>query len=117
MSISKPAQDYLRQWSKDLQVKGFTEVQIVEGRVPYIIAKRPDGKVMKGFSAFTPKDLHISLWSNLDESHEEGFLTFLIVPYDLMDSAENILGVWNIRDKVLLEAVMAADLDFKNYYE
>jgi hypothetical protein len=117
MSISKPAQDYLRQWSEDLQVKGFKDVQIVEDRVPYIIAKRPDGKMMKGFTAFVPRDLHISLWSNLDEANDEGFIAFLVVPYDLMDSAENILGVWNIRNKVILEAVMTKDLDFKIYYE
>ena len=117
MSISKPAKDYLLQWSLDLYVKGFKDVQVIEGRVPHITAKRPDGKKMKGFSAFTPKDLHISLWNNLEESFEEGFMTFLVVPFDLMDSAEGILRVWNIRKKVNLEGVLLSDLDFKSYYE
>jgi hypothetical protein len=117
MSISKPARDYLLQWSSDLYVKGFKDVQVVEGKVPFITAKRPDGKLMRGFSAFTPKDLHISLRSNLDSSLEEGYMTFLVVPIDLMDSAENILQVWNIREKVNLEGVMLSDLDFKSYYE
>ncbi|QLH74064.1 MAG: hypothetical protein HPY73_00410 [Methanomassiliicoccales archaeon] len=106
MPISELAMDYMRRWVNDLKIKGFKDVELVQARLPYIEAKRPDGLKMKGFAAFAPKDLDIKLWSGIEEAFDDGYVVFLVVPDEMVDSAEDCLRVWKISDKVFLQSVM-----------
>ncbi|MCE5296484.1 MAG: hypothetical protein LLG16_05200 [Euryarchaeota archaeon] len=105
MPISDMANEYIAKWAEDLKVKGFEEVKIIRARLPCIEAKRPDGKMLKGFAAFTPKDLDIKLWQGMEDAYDEGFIVFLVAPVHMMGVAEECLRVWNISKKVYLEGV------------
>jgi hypothetical protein len=100
------ANEYIAKWAEDLKLKGFEEVTIIKARLPCIEAKRPDGKRLKGFAAFTPKDLDRKLSQGIEDATEEGFVIFLAVPHEMMGSAEDCLRVWNVSKKVYLEGVM-----------
>lgn len=106
MPISDMAMEYIGKWAKDLKIKGFSDVNIVQARLPFIEAKRPDGKKMKGFAAFTPKDLDIKLWQGIEDAYEEGFVVFLVAPEQMIGAAEECLRVWKISKKVFLQSVM-----------
>jgi hypothetical protein len=106
MPISEMAMDYIEKWAKDLKIKGFSDVKIVKARLPFVEANRPDGKKLKGFAAFTPKDLDIKLRQGIEDAYEEGYIVFLVAPVHMTGAAEECLQVWNISKKVYLEGAI-----------
>jgi hypothetical protein len=73
--------------------------------LPCIEAKHPNGRKVKGFAAFTPKDLDRKLSQGIDDAFDEGFFVFLVVPHEMTDSAEDCLRVWGSSKKISLKEV------------
>ncbi|NLX46726.1 MAG: hypothetical protein GXY70_00935 [Euryarchaeota archaeon] len=108
----------LRAWADDLDRKGFTDLQVNLERfpvkphgfgehVPDVVATRGDGRRLVG---------EIWLCESLDKDDRmfaramsyayRGDVVMLLVPFDCLDEAEDMVREWGLSSEVFVQAII-----------
>ncbi|MHC1681281.1 MAG: hypothetical protein AB9860_08615 [Methanomassiliicoccales archaeon] len=112
----------LQAWTDDLDRKGFSDLQVNLGsfpikpqgfgeHVPDIVATRKDGRRLVG---------EIWLCESLDENDRmfsramsyayRGDIVMLLVPFDCLDAAEELVREWGLSKEIFIQAILDNEL-------
>lgn len=111
-------QRLLRIWADDLDRKGFTDLQVNLARYPFkpegfgehvpdIVARRKDGRRLVGeIWMCESMDRGEEMFSRAMSYAYRGDVVMLLVPFDCMEEAEEMVHEWGLTSEVFVQGVL-----------
>ncbi|MDD1772462.1 MAG: hypothetical protein LUQ09_06025 [Methanomassiliicoccales archaeon] len=107
----------LRMWAVDLDRKGFTDLQVDLERFPMrpegweispdIVARRHDGKRLVGVVwSCGSIDRGQQMFSRLMSYSYHGDVVMLLVPFDCLDEADEMVREWGLSSEVFVQGII-----------
>ena len=109
-------------WADDLDRKGFSDLQVnletfpikPQGfgeHVPDIVATRKDGRRLVGEIWLCGSlDRDDSLFSRAMSYAYRGDIVMLLVPFDCLDAAEELVREWGLSSEIFVQAILDDEL-------
>jgi hypothetical protein len=108
----------LQAWADDLDRKGFSDMQVnldsfpikPQGfgeHVPDIVATRKDGRRLVGeiwLCESLDKNYHV--FSRIMSYAYRGDIVMLLVPFDCLDAAEELVREWGLFSEIFVQAIL-----------
>jgi hypothetical protein len=108
----------LQAWADDLDRKGFADLQVNLGsfpvkprgfgeHVPDIVATRRDGRRLVGEIWLCESlDKDSSMFSRAMSYAYRGDVVMLLVPFDCLDEAEEMVREWGLSSEIFVQAIL-----------
>lgn len=108
----------LQAWADDLDRKGFSDLQVnLESfparprgfgeHVPDIVATRKDGRRLVGEIWLCESlDQDDRMFSRVMSYAYQGDVVMLLVPYDCLDAAEDLVREWGLSSEIFVQAIL-----------
>lgn len=108
----------LKAWADDLDRKGFTDLQVnldpfpkkPQGfgeHVPDIVATRRDGRRLVGeIWLCEPMEQDDGMFSRAMSYAYRGDVVMLLVPFDCLDQAEELIREWGLSSEVFVQGIL-----------